>query len=167
MYTSNHYKTDPCATGRIKRGGIHTNYSHIIGTILSVNTTRSTSLKLDTDIDNSKANCPPTIPRISLSCSHSRVQENADTFIGIQVDRKINLLVEELCQFEMSITGIKEMKWFGQDVYENGFLLVHPFWQVNLADGEPVQNPSRHSSNRAHRRNKQMQIPAAKLSQEW
>ena len=59
---------------------------------------------------------------------------------GIQVDRNINLLVEELCQFEISITGIREMKWFGQDVYENGFLLVHPFWQVNLADSEPVQN---------------------------
>ena len=44
---------------------------------------------------------------------------------GIQVDRKINLLVEELHQFEMSITGIREMKWFDQDVYENGFLLVH------------------------------------------
>ena len=32
---------------------------------------------------------------------------------GVQVDRKINLLVEELHCFEVSIAGISEMKWFG------------------------------------------------------
>jgi len=39
---------------------------------------------------------------------------------GVQVDRKVNLLVGELCHFDMSITGIK---WFGEGVY--GYVLVH------------------------------------------
>ena len=63
----------------------------------------------------------------------------ASTRRGVQVDRKVNLLVEELRCFEISIAGISETKWFGQDVYEvNGFVLVHsgrPF----PADGEPVR----------------------------
>ena len=58
---------------------------------------------------------------------------------GVQVDRKVNLLVEELCHFEISITGISETKWFGQDVYEvDGFVLVHSGRPIP-ADGESVQ----------------------------
>ena len=41
--------------------------------------------------------------------------------------------------FEISITGISETKWFGQDVYEvDGFVLVHSGRPIP-ADGEPVQ----------------------------
>ena len=58
---------------------------------------------------------------------------------GVQVDRKVNLLVEVLRHFEINITGISEMKWFGQDVYEViGFVLVHSGMPIS-ADGEPVQ----------------------------
>ena len=63
----------------------------------------------------------------------------ASTRRGVQVDRKVNLLVEELRRFEISITGISKMKWFGQDVYEvDGFVLVHTGRPIP-ADGEPVQ----------------------------
>ena len=58
---------------------------------------------------------------------------------GVHIDRKVNLLVEELHRFEISITGISEMKWFGQDVYEvDGFVLVHSGRPIP-ADCEPVQ----------------------------
>ena len=42
----------------------------------------------------------------------------ASTRRGGQVDHKVNLLVEELRCFEITIAGIGETKWFGQDVYE-------------------------------------------------
>ena len=62
----------------------------------------------------------------------------ASTRRGVQVHRKVNLLVEELNCFEISIVGISETKWFGQDVYEvNGFVLVHS-GKPYPADGEPV-----------------------------
>ena len=41
---------------------------------------------------------------------------------GVSVDCKINFLVGELRRFEMSITGISETKWFGQGVYESGWV---------------------------------------------
>ena len=63
----------------------------------------------------------------------------ASTRRGVHVDRKVNLLVEELRRFEISITGISETKWFGQDVYEvDGFVLVHSGRPIP-ADEEPVQ----------------------------
>ena len=63
----------------------------------------------------------------------------ASTRTGVQIDQKVNLLVEELCHFKISITGISEMKWFGQDVNEvDGFVLVHSGRSIP-ADGEPVQ----------------------------
>ncbi|XP_065895826.1 craniofacial development protein 2-like [Dysidea avara] len=59
---------------------------------------------------------------------------------GVQVDRKVNLLVGELCCFDLSITGISETKWFGQGVYEvDGFVLVHYSGRPTPADGELVQ----------------------------
>ena len=64
---------------------------------------------------------------------------NVSTRRGVQVDHKVNLLVEELHCFEISITGISETKWFGQDVYEvDGFVLIHSGRPIR-ADGEPVQ----------------------------
>ena len=63
----------------------------------------------------------------------------ASTRRGVQVDRKVNLLVDELRRFEISIAGISETKWFGQDIYEvDGFVLVHSGWPIP-ADGETVQ----------------------------
>ena len=63
----------------------------------------------------------------------------ASTRRGVHVDHKVNLLVEELRRFEISVTSISEMKWFGQDVYEvDGFVLVH-FGRPIPADGEHVQ----------------------------
>ena len=50
----------------------------------------------------------------------------------------MNLLVGELCHFDMSVTGIRETKWFGQGVYEvDGFVLVYS-GRPMPADGEPV-----------------------------
>ena len=44
----------------------------------------------------------------------------------VRVDWKIHFLVKELCCFNMSITGVSETKWFGQEVYEvDGFVMVH------------------------------------------
>ena len=55
----------------------------------------------------------------------------ASTRRGVQVDRKVNLLVGELCRFDI--------KWFGEGVYEmDGFVLVHSGRPVP-ADGEPVR----------------------------
>ena len=50
---------------------------------------------------------------------------------GVHVDRKVNLLVEELCRFEISITDISETKWFGQDVYEVDGNCLGPLWQAH------------------------------------
>ena len=45
---------------------------------------------------------------------------------GVQVDRKMNFVVDELCHFDMSITGIIESKWFGQGVYDvDDFVMIH------------------------------------------
>ena len=63
----------------------------------------------------------------------------ASTRRGVHVDCKVNLLVEELRCFEISITGLSETKWFGQDVYEvDWFVLVHSGRPIP-ADGEPVR----------------------------
>ena len=63
----------------------------------------------------------------------------ASTKRGIQVDRKVNLLVGELRRLDISIVGISEIKWFGEGVYEvDGLVLVHSGRPVP-ADGEPVQ----------------------------
>ena len=43
---------------------------------------------------------------------------------GVQVDRKIIFLVEELCRFNMSITRVSETKWFGQGVYEVDVFII-------------------------------------------
>ena len=141
--------------GGAKSGGIHTNHSQINGTILSVGTTRSTSLKLDTDTNNSRTNCPPTFPRIPPSCSHSRVQKDADTFIPLHrsticrngparmdQDKPINLidiLTKPFCFTYASNTHFKATQFFHQQVD----LLI------NLDT-----SPSRRSSNRALRLNK-------------
>ena len=45
---------------------------------------------------------------------------------GVSIDRKINCYLEELFQFEMSISGVSKTKWFGQGVYEvDGFVMVY------------------------------------------
>ena len=75
---------------------------------------------------------------------HSLVESEGSVFTastrrGVQVDRKVNLLVEELRRFQIGITGISETKWFDQEVYEvDRFILVHSGRPIP-ADGEPVQ----------------------------
>ena len=59
----------------------------------------------------------------------------------VQVDRKINFLVKELCRFNMRITGISETKWFGQGVYEvDGFVMVHSGRPVPTGDDPALRN---------------------------
>ena len=44
----------------------------------------------------------------------------------IQVDKKLGSLVKELKHFHMSMVGIIETKWFGNDVYKvDGFTVLH------------------------------------------
>jgi len=60
----------------------------------------------------------------------------------VQVDRKINVLVNELHRFDMSITGITESKWFGQGVYEvDGFVMVHSGKPLPSEDDSGLRNP--------------------------
>ena len=52
--------------------------------------------------------------------------KNASTRRGVSVDHKINFLVGELCHLEISITGISNIKWFGQGEYDvDEFVIVH------------------------------------------
>ena len=140
--------------GDAKSGDIHTNYSQINGTILSVNAIRSTSLKLDMDNNSSRANCLPTFPRISPSCRHSRVQKDADTSIPLhryticwngpaRMDQDkpiylIDILTRLFCFTYASNIDFKTMLFFHQQVD----LLI------NLD-----KSPSRSCSNRALRHN--------------
>ena len=45
---------------------------------------------------------------------------------GVTVDRKAALMVHELKKYDVNITGISEMKWFGHDTYEvEGHVILH------------------------------------------
>ena len=45
---------------------------------------------------------------------------------GVAVDRKAGLMVQELKKYQISITGISEIKWFGQEVYNiGGYTVLH------------------------------------------
>ena len=60
---------------------------------------------------------------------------------GVQVDRKINLLVDELRHFDMCITGVSESKWFGQGVYEvDGFVMVHSGRPLPIGNDSVLRN---------------------------
>ena len=42
------------------------------------------------------------------------------------VDRKLDLLVNELKKLNVAVAGIQETKWFGQDVWNaDGYTLLH------------------------------------------
>ena len=54
---------------------------------------------------------------------------------GVAVDRKVSLMERELKNYEVSMTGISEIKWFGQAVYElEGYTILH--------SGRPVPEES-------------------------
>ena len=45
---------------------------------------------------------------------------------GVAVDRKADLMIQELRKYHISITGISETKWFGEDVYNiDGYTMLH------------------------------------------
>ena len=59
-------------------------------------------------------------------CRKSR-REHGDERIGAQtVDRKLDLLVRELKRYGVSVAGIQETKWFGNDLWvADGYTLLH------------------------------------------
>ena len=58
---------------------------------------------------------------------------------GVAADRKASFMVQELRKLGMSIVGISETKWFGQDIYDvDGFLILHSGRPVPEA-GEKVE----------------------------
>ena len=56
------------------------------------------------------------------------------------VDRKLDLVVRELKRYRVSITGIQESKWFGNDVWEAGeqHTLLH--------SGRPLPQDGQHTA---------------------
>ena len=57
---------------------------------------------------------------------------------GVTVDRKTALMVHELKKYDMNITGISEMKWFGHDTYEvEGHVILHS--GCPLPDESPME----------------------------
>ena len=56
-------------------------------------------------------------------------------------DCKINFLVDELSRFDMSITEIRESKWFYQGVYNvGGFVLIHSGRPLPSGDNTVLRN---------------------------
>ena len=54
------------------------------------------------------------------------------------VDRKLDLLVNELKKLNEAVAGIQETKWFGQDVWNaDGYTLLHS-GRTLPGDGEPL-----------------------------
>ena len=54
------------------------------------------------------------------------------------VDRKLDLLVNELKKLNVAVAGIQETKWFGQDVWNaDGHTLLHS-GRTLPGDGEPL-----------------------------
>ena len=53
-----------------------------------------------------------------------------------QVDRKVDLLANELKCYRVSVAGVQETKWFGSDVWEvDGYTFLHSGRRLP-ADGE-------------------------------
>ena len=68
----------------------------------------------------------------------------------VQGDHKIKFMVDELCRFDMSITGISEPKWFGQGVYEvDGFVMVHSGRPLPSGDNPVLRNERVGTSNKS------------------
>ena len=54
------------------------------------------------------------------------------------VDRKLDLLVNELRKLNVVVAGIQETKWFGQDVWNaDGYTLLHS-GRTLPGDGQPL-----------------------------
>jgi len=50
-------------------------------------------------------------------------------------------LVDELCHFDISITGISESKWFSQGVYDvDGFVMIHSERPLPSGDDPVLRN---------------------------
>ena len=53
-----------------------------------------------------------------------------------QVDRKVDILVNELKRYGVSVAGVQETKWFGSDAWEvDGYTFLHSGRRLP-ADGE-------------------------------
>ena len=70
----------------------------------------------------------------------SRPQQTNPTI----VDRKLDLLMEELARYNVSVAGIQETKWFGRDVWTaGGYTFLHSGVTVIMTSplfGTPVQD---------------------------
>ena len=73
--------------------------------------------------------------RLNIACWNMRslvqAEGSVDTAVsrpgrGVAVDRKVDLMVDELKKYSISVTGISETKWFGQEVYSvSNFTVLH------------------------------------------
>ena len=73
--------------------------------------------------------------RLNIACWNMRslvqAEGSVDTAVsrpgrGVAVDRKVDLMVNELKKYSISVTGISETKWFGQEVYSvSNFTVLH------------------------------------------
>ena len=70
----------------------------------------------------------------SFKTSLSRGSKKFDS-----VDRKVELLVRELRRYRISIAGVSETKWFGNDIYSvDGFTVLHS-GRTEPGHGQPVE----------------------------
>ena len=69
-------------------------------------------------------------------------REYGDERIGAQtVDRKLDLLVRELKRYGVSVAGIQETKWFGNDVWvADGYTLLHSGRPLPSKNDRAVRN---------------------------
>lgn len=58
------------------------------------------------------------------------------------VDRKLDLLVEELKRYSISLAGIQETKWYGSDVWPaaDGYTLLHSGRPLPSTDERALRN---------------------------
>ena len=58
---------------------------------------------------------------------------------SVSVDRKVELLVREFQRYRISIAGVSETKWFGNDIYSvDGFTVLHS-GRAEPGRGQPVE----------------------------
>ena len=58
---------------------------------------------------------------------------------SVSVDRKVELLIREFQRYRISIAGVSETKWFGNDIYSvDGFTVLHS-GRAEPGRGQPVE----------------------------
>ncbi len=89
--------------------------------------------------------------RISFGCWNMRtlVEEEGPiatalarrTSRSVTIDKKASFMVDVFRKFSMSIIGISETKWFGQEKYEvDGFVILHSGRSVPVGDEAVERN---------------------------